>query len=72
MSKVIKGIIVAVVLLAAIGGGAWYYLSPDEVSAVRAGRRDVAPSISLVGNVEGNEPVTVYAPVSGTIEAKMQ
>ncbi len=70
MSKVIKGIIVAVVLLAAIGGGAWYYLSPDEVSAVRAGRRDVVPSISLVGNVEGNEPVTVYAPVSGTIEAK--
>ena len=57
MSKVIKGIIIAVVILAAIGGGAWYYLSPDEVSVTRAGRRDVAPLLSLVGNVEGNEPV---------------
>ena len=70
MGKAVKGIIITVVLLAVLAGTAWYYLSPDEVSVTKAQRRSVAPSLSLIGNIEGNEPVTVYAPVTGTIKEK--
>ncbi len=65
--KVFKRILIIVILLALIGGGVFYYMMPDEVTVVAADMGPVAPKLTLTGNVEGNEAITVYADVSGTV-----
>ena len=65
--KIIKRVILIVLVLLAAGVGAYFYLQPDDVEVVRADTGTVSPKLNIMGNIEGNELVTVYADVAGTI-----
>ncbi|MCR5357391.1 MAG: HlyD family efflux transporter periplasmic adaptor subunit [Lachnospiraceae bacterium] len=68
--KVLKRVIIILVLLAAAGGGIYYYMLPDEVNVTTADKGTVSPTLNMTGNIEGNEVITIYADVSGTIAEK--
>ncbi|MCR5420794.1 MAG: HlyD family efflux transporter periplasmic adaptor subunit [Lachnospiraceae bacterium] len=68
--KVLKKVILIILLLAAVGGGLYYYMLPEEVSVTFADKGIISPKLNLTGNIEGNENITIYADVSGTISGK--
>ncbi len=68
--KVLKRVLIILVLLAAAGGGLYYYMLPDEVNVTTADKGTVSPTLNMTGNIEGNEVITIYADVSGTIAKK--
>ena len=68
--KVLKMVILIILLLAAAGGGLYYYMLPDEVNVITADKGIISPKLNMTGNIEGNETITVYADVSGTISEK--
>jgi len=65
--KIIKRVILIVLVFLAAGVGAYFYLQPEDVETVRADIGTVSPKLNIMGNIEGNELVTVYADVAGTI-----
>ena len=65
--KVIKRVIIIILILAAAGIAAYYLMLPDDVVVTGADIGTVSPKLDLTGNIEGNELITVYADVSGTI-----
>ncbi len=68
--KIIKRVILIVVVLIAVGIGVYYYMLPEDVGVTTADTGTVSPKLNITGNIEGNEIVTVYADVSGTIEER--
>ena len=68
--KILKRVILILILLAAIGGGVYYYMLPEEVSVTTVDKGIISPRLNMTGNVEGNEIITVYADVAGTIREK--
>lgn len=67
MKKFIKPAIIIILVLAVLGAGAYYYLSPDTVEVVVADKGVVSPILSGVGKIEGDRKVTVYSDVAGVI-----
>ena len=65
--KILKRVILILLLLSAVGGGVYYYMLPDKVSVKTAEKGIISPKLNMTGNIEGNETITVYADVSGTI-----
>ena len=73
MLKVIKEkykfIVAGIAFLAVIIGALIYLFSPDEVDVVTVSRMDISSEIDLLGVVEADEAITIYAPVSGRIKS---
>ena len=67
MKSIVKIIIIAAIVLLAGGGVAAYLLMPTAVDVETVAKGDVSESISEVGLIEADAPVTVYAPVGGKI-----
>jgi len=65
--KAVKRGIIIILILAAAGIAAYFLLTPDDVAVTAADTGTVSPKLNLTGNIEGNELITVYADVSGTI-----
>ncbi len=65
--KIVKRVILIVLILLAAGVGAYFYFLPEDVEVVKADTGTVSPKLNIMGNIEGNELVTVYADVAGTI-----
>lgn len=65
--KMIKRGVIILLILAAAGIAAYFLLMPDDVAVADADMGTVSPKLNLTGNIEGNELITVYADVSGTI-----
>ncbi len=65
--KTVKRGIIIILILAAAGIAAYFLLTPDDVAVTAADTGTVSPKLNLTGNIEGNELITVYADVSGTI-----
>ena len=70
MKRNIIRVFIAALVLAALGAGLWYYLSPDEVQVITAKRGSVSPVLQGTGKIEGNRKVTVYSDVSGMISGR--
>ena len=54
MKKFIKPAIIIILVLGALGAGAYYYLSPDTVEVVVADKGVVSPILSGVCKIEGD------------------
>ena len=67
--KTIRIIIIIVAAIALAVGTAVYILAPDEVEADTVSRTDVTRTLSEIGTVICDDPVTIYAPVSGRIQS---
>lgn len=70
MKKIIKRIIIAVLVLGAAGAGLYYYMMPDTLKVVLAGKGVVSPMLSGTGKIEGDRKVTVYSDVAGVIDQR--
>ena len=68
--KIVKKILVILVILGLVGAGVYYYMQPEEIEVVVADTGSVSPKLTMTGNVEGNELLTVYADVSGRVTHK--
>ncbi|MCR5108318.1 MAG: efflux RND transporter periplasmic adaptor subunit [Lachnospiraceae bacterium] len=68
--KILKRVILILLLLGAAGAGVYYYMLPEEVTVKKADKGIISPKLNITGNIEGNEAITVYADVSGTIADK--
>ncbi len=68
--KIVKRILIILVILGLIGAGVYYYMQPEEIEVVVADTGSVSPKLTMTGNVEGNEALTVYADVSGRVTHK--
>lgn len=68
--KIVKRILVILVILGLTGGGVYYYMLPDEVEVVAAETGSISPKLTITGNVEGTEALTLYADVSGRVTRK--
>ena len=67
--KKIRIIIVIVAAIVLAVGTAVYILAPDEVEADAVSRTDVTRTLSEIGTITCDDPVTIYAPVSGRIQS---
>ena len=67
MKPITRHIIIAAAVLLAGGGAAAYFLVPDSVDVESVAKGDVKQSITEIGQIEADAPVTVYAPVSGKL-----
>ncbi|SCX83892.1 HlyD family secretion protein [Lachnospiraceae bacterium XBB2008] len=67
--RTIRIIIMIVAAIALAVGIAVYILAPDEVEADEVSRGDVTSTIREIGTVICDDPVTIYAPVSGRIRS---
>lgn len=67
MNVKIKKTIIAVAAVAAIGGAITYAVYPDGIDVEKVARKDIRADIDVLGTVEADEAITVYAPVSGKI-----
>ena len=67
MKPIVRNIIIGAAALLACGGGTAYYLMPDPVEVETLARGDINQSITEIGMIEADAPVTVYAPVGGKL-----
>ena len=65
--KIVKKAIIAVLVLAIVLGVVYYCLSPDEVEADVARQASITQTLTEVGVIASDDPITIYAPVSGRI-----
>lgn len=68
-----SGILIAVALLAAVGGGAWYYLrgkgdAKPEYTVVKTSRGDLVQAVTATGDLQPVVTVDIGAQVSGLIK----
>jgi HlyD family secretion protein len=68
-----SGIVVALALLAAVGGGAWYYLrskgdAKPEYTMVKTSRGDLVQTVTATGDLQPVVTVDIGAQVSGLIK----
>lgn len=68
MKKIIKRIIIAVLCLAVIGGGVYYYMTPDTLVVTAVDRGTISPNVTGTGTVEGDRKITIYSDVGGVID----
>lgn len=66
--RIIRIIILAAAAVALAAGIAVYLLAPDEVEADTVSKADITSTIREIGFITCDDPVTVYAPVSGRID----
>jgi RND family efflux transporter MFP subunit len=67
MKPLTRNIIIGAAVLLAGGGGAAYFLMPESVDVETVVKGDVNQSITEIGQIEADAPVTVYAPVAGKL-----
>ena len=67
MKPLTRNIIIGVAVLLAGGGGAAYFLMPESVDVGTVVKGDVNQSITEIGQIEADAPITVYAPVAGKL-----
>lgn len=67
MKKIIKRIILTVLCLTAVGGGLYYYLTPDTLEVTTVDRGTISPRLSGTGTIEGDRKLTIYSDVGGVI-----
>ena len=68
MNTLIKRIIIGVTGLAALAGGVVYAVYPDGVDIEQVKRQDIVANINVLGTIEADEIITVYAPVAGRLD----
>lgn len=68
MKKMIKRVLIAVLCLAAVGGGLYYYFMPDTLVVATVSRGTISPKVTGTGIVEGDRKITIYSDVGGTID----
>ena len=68
MKKLIKPLVITVLCLIVIVAGAVYYLTPNTLEVVVAGRLTVSPELMGTGKVEGDRRIVIYSDVAGVIE----
>ncbi len=67
MKLLTRNIIIGAAVLLAGGGGAAYFLMPESVDVETVVKGDVNQSITEIGQIEADAPITVYAPVAGKL-----
>ncbi len=67
MKKLTRNIIIGAAALLVGGGSTAYFLMPESVDVETVAKGDVNQSLTEIGQIEADSPVTVYAPVSGKI-----
>ncbi len=67
MKSLKRNIIIGATVIAVGGGTAAYALMPEAVDVETVSKGDVNQSITELGQIEADAPVTIYAPVSGKI-----
>jgi RND family efflux transporter MFP subunit len=67
MKPLTRNIIIGAAVLLAGGGGAAYFLMPESVDVETVVKGDVNQSITEIGQIEADAPITVYAPVAGKL-----
>ncbi len=67
MKPLTRNIIIGAAVLLAVGGGAAYFLMPESVDVETVVKGDVNQSITEIGQIEADAPITVYAPVAGKL-----
>lgn len=67
MKPLTRNIIIGAVVLLAGGGGAAYFLMPESVDVETVVKGDVNQSITEIGQIEADAPITIYAPVAGKL-----
>jgi RND family efflux transporter MFP subunit len=67
MKKLTRNIMIGAVALLAGGGVAAYLLMPEAVAVEKVVKGDVNQSITEIGQIEADAPITVYAPVAGKL-----
>ena len=70
MKKFIKHGIIALLIIACVGAGVWYYLQPEEMIVVVAQKNTICPEVSGTGRISGGKKITVYSDVSGIVDSK--
>ena len=67
MKLLTRNIIIGAAVLLAGGGGAAYFFMPESVDVETVVKGDVNQSITEIGQIEADAPITVYAPVAGKL-----
>jgi RND family efflux transporter MFP subunit len=67
MKKLTRNIIIGAVALLAGGGAGAYFLMPESVEVETVVKGNVNQSVTEIGQIEADAPITVYAPVSGKL-----
>lgn len=70
MIKYVKKIVIGLIIIGAIAGGVWYYMQPESLIVVVAGKNTISPEVNGTGRVSGNRTTTVYADVTGVVDSR--
>ncbi|WP_029200071.1 HlyD family efflux transporter periplasmic adaptor subunit [Oribacterium sp. NK2B42] len=70
MTKNIKCIIIALIIIACVGAGVWYFLQPDEMIVVVAEKNTISPEVNGTGRISGGRKITVYSDVTGLVDSR--
>ena len=67
MKRVMKNIIAGAIVLAAAGSVLGLSMLPNPVEVEQVVKKEISQNITESGLIEADEPVTVYAPISGKL-----
>ncbi len=67
LSKYKGKIMASLIIIAALIGGGFYYMSPEAVDVQQASKADIKAIVSETGHIAGDNEVIVYSPVSGKL-----